>query len=136
MEAINGLDNEDVRLSKRKTVSTKRLRGFDKGKVGPKDGDDHVGGNYVAAINFDAQLPNLLPDAYNADLGFFLDFGNVWGVDYDSSIDDSNKIRSSTGVNVNWLSPLGPVSFTLATNLAKATTDQTQSFNFSLGTQF
>ena len=136
LEAINGLDNEDVRLSKRKTVSTKRLRGFDKGKVGPKDGDDHVGGNYVAAINFDAQLPNLLPDAYNADLGFFLDFGNVWGVDYDSSIDDSNKIRSSTGVNVNWLSPLGPVSFTLATNLAKATTDQTQSFNFSLGTQF
>ena len=136
LEAINGLDNEDVRLSKRKTVSTKRLRGFDKGKVGPKDGDDHVGGNYVAAINFDAQLPNFLPDAYNADLGLFLDFGNVWGVDYDSSIDDSNKIRSSTGVNVNWLSPLGPVSFTLATNLAKASTDQTQSFNFSLGTQF
>ena len=25
-----------------------------------------------------------------------LDFGNVWGVDYDSSVDDSNKIRSST----------------------------------------
>ena len=49
---------------------------------------------------------------------------------------DSNEIRSTTGANVNWLSPLGPVSFTFATNLAKADTDKTQSFNFSLGTQF
>ena len=83
-----------------------------------------------------SKLPNLLPDSYNADVGLFLDFGNVWGVDYDSTIDESNEIRSSTGVNVNWLSPLGPMSFTLATNLAKANTDKTESFNFSLGTQF
>jgi outer membrane protein assembly factor BamA len=42
----------------------------------------------------------------------FLDFGNVWGVDYDDSIDDSNKIRSSTGVaNWSWISPIGPLSF-------------------------
>ena len=136
LEAINGLDNEDVRLSKRKLLSSKQLRGFERGKVGPKDGTDHIGGNYAATLNFDAKLPNLLPDSYNADIGFFLDFGNVWGVDYDSSINESNEIRSSTGMNVNWLSPLGPVSFTFATNLAKADTDKTQSFNFSLGTQF
>ncbi len=136
LEAINGLDNEDVRLSKRTFLSSKNLRGFERGKVGPKDGTDHVGGNYAAAINFDAKLPNLLPDSYNADVGLFLDFGNVWGVDYDSTIDESNKIRSSTGVNVNWLSPVGPLSFTFATNLAKASTDKTESFNFSLGTQF
>ncbi len=136
LESINGLDNEDVRLSKRKLLSSKKLRGFERGKVGPKDGDDHIGGNYAAAINFDAKMPNLLPDSYNADIGFFLDFGNVWGVDYDSSLDESNEIRSSTGMNINWLSPLGPVSFTFATNLAKADTDKTQSFNFNLGTQF
>ena len=136
LEAINGLNDEDVRISKRRFLSSKKLRGFERGKVGPKDGTDHVGGNYAAAINFDAKLPNLLPDSYNADVGLFLDFGNVWGVDYDSSIDESNKIRSSTGVNVNWLSPLGPMSFTFATNLAKANTDKTESFNFSLGTQF
>ena len=118
LEAINGLDNEDVRLSKRKLLSSKQLRGFERGKVGPKDGTDHIGGNYAAALNFDAKLPNLLPDSYNADIGFFLDFGNVWGVDYDSSINESNELRSSTGMNVNWLSPLGPLSFT-ATNLAK-----------------
>ena len=38
-------------LSKRKSVSTKRLRGFEKGKVGPVDGSDHIGGNYVTVLN-------------------------------------------------------------------------------------
>ena len=61
-------------------------------------------------------------------LVLFLDFANVWGVDYDSSIDDSNKIRSSTGVAMNWISPIGPMSFVLATNLSKASTDVTQIF--------
>ena len=135
-EAINGLNNEDVRLSKRKILNSKRLRGFERGKIGPMDGKDHIGGNYAAALNLDAQLPNVLPDASNADVALFLDFGNVWGVDYDETLDESNKLRSSTGVNINWLSPVGPVSFTFATDLAKADTDKTQSFSFNLGTQF
>ena len=66
----------------------------------------------------------------------FLDFGNIWGVDYDASIDDSNKIRSSTGIIVNWSSPLGPMNFTFAQNLSKADTDVTEGFNFNLGTTF
>ena len=81
-------------------------------------------------------MPNLLPEAYKTDVGWFLDFGNVWGVDYDSSIDDSNKIRSSTGVAASWLSPIGPLSFVLSTNLSKADTDKPESFNFNLGTTF
>ena len=72
-------------------LSTKRLRGFEKGKIGPKDGKDHVGGNFASAVNFEANLPNVLPDDTNTDVSVFLDFGNVWGVDYDSTIDDSNK---------------------------------------------
>ena len=133
---VNGLNDEDVRLSKRKSLSTSRLRGFEKGKVGPVDNEDHVGGNYAAAINLEANLPNFLPESTNTDIGFFLDAGNVWGVDYDDSIDDSNKIRSSTGVAASWLSPLGPMTFILATNISKASTDKTQSFNFNLGTSF
>jgi outer membrane protein insertion porin family len=123
-------------LSKRKSLSTKRLRGFEKNKVGPVDGGDHVGGNYAAALNFEANLPNLLPENTRTDITAFLDFGNVWGIDYDSLIDESNKIRSSTGVAASWLSPLGPMTFILSTNLSKANTDETQSFNFNLGTTF
>ncbi len=136
LSSINGLDNEDVRLSKRVKLSSKRLRGFEKNKVGPIDGNDHVGGNYAAALNFEANLPKLLPENSNTDIGLFLDFGNVWGVDYDSGIDKSNKIRSSTGIAASWLSPLGPMTFIFSTNLSKASTDKTESFNFNLGTTF
>ena len=54
----------------------------------------------------------------------------------DSSIDDSNKIRSSTGVIANWMSPIGPMNFVFSQNLSKASTDKTQSFSFNLGTTF
>jgi outer membrane protein insertion porin family len=134
--SVNGIGSDDVRLSKRKTLSSSRLRGFERGKVGPLDGTDHIGGNYVTAINFEASLPNFLPESSGVDLGLFLDFGNVWGVDYDSSLDQSNKIRSSTGAAMNWSSPIGPMNFTLSTNLSKASTDVTESFNFNLGTTF
>ncbi len=134
--SINGLNNEDVRLSKRKGLSSYRLRGFEKNKVGPVDGSDHIGGNYASAINFETNLPKLLPESSNVDIGLFLDAGNIWGVDYDSTLDDSNKIRSSTGIAASWLSPLGPMTFILSQNLSKADTDETQSFSFNLGTTF
>ena len=136
LSTINGLNDENVRLSKRKSLSTKRLRGFEKGKIGPVDSNDHVGGNYAAAINFEANLPNFLPESTKTDVGLFLDVGNVWGVDYDDNIDDSNKIRSSTGLTASWISPLGPMTFVLATNITKASTDKTETFNFNLGTSF
>ena len=136
ISAINGLNDENVRLSKRKTLSSSRLRGFEKGKVGPVDSNDHVGGNYATALNLEANLPNFLPESTNTDISFFLDAGNVWGVDYDDSIDDSNQIRSSTGLAASWLSPLGPMTFIFASNISKASTDKTEFFNFNLGTSF
>ena len=136
VSTINGLGSDDVRLSKRKSLSTKRLRGFERNKIGPVDNKDHIGGNYTAALNFEANLPNVLPEDTNIDVSTFLDFGNVWGVDYDSTIDESNKIRSSTGVIANWMSPIGPMNFVLSQNLSKASTDKTQSFSFNLGTTF
>jgi len=136
LATINGLDNEDVRISKRRFLNTSRLRGFEKGKVGPVDTDDHVGGNYAAALNLEANLPNLLPESSNTDISVFFDAGNVWGVDYDSSIDDSNEIRTSTGISASWISPLGPMTFVLASAISKASTDKTNFFNFNLGTSF
>ena len=136
LTTVHGLGGDDVRVSKRRSLSDKRLRGFKRGKVGPKDGNDHVGGNYAAAVNLEAALPNLLPETTKTDISLFVDFANVWGVDYDDSIDDSSKLRSSTGVTAGWMSPLGPMSFTFSNNLTKHSTDETESFNFSLGTTF
>ena len=44
VSTINGLGSDDVRLSKRKGLSSRRLRGFEKNKIGPVDGSDHIGG--------------------------------------------------------------------------------------------
>ena len=75
---------DDVRLSKRLHIPSKRLRGFESRKVGPTDAGDFVGGNYATALNLEAALPNLLPEATQTDIAAFLDIANLWHVDYDS----------------------------------------------------
>ena len=95
VSAINGIGEDDVRLSKRANLSTSRLRGLERGKIGPTDGTDHIGGNYAAALNLEANLPNLLPEDSRTEVGLFLDVGNVWGVDYNDAIDSSNELRLS-----------------------------------------
>ena len=133
--SIHGID-DDVRLTERIYIPRKRLRGFNTFKTGPKDGDDYVGGNYTAAMNAEAQLPNLLPESYKTDISLFLDTANIWGVDYSSAIDDTNKIRSSVGMSANVFTTIGPLSFTVAQDLTKSTNDETETFNFRLGTSF
>ena len=132
--SINGVD-DDVRLTNRLYIPRSRLRGFDTFKVGPKDGDDYIGGNYTTALGAEAQLPNLLPESYRTDVSVFLDTANVWGVDY-TNVDDTNTIRSSVGVAANIFTTIGPLSFTVAQSLSKASKDETQTFNFRLGTSF
>jgi outer membrane protein insertion porin family len=127
---------DDVRLSKRLHIPSRRLRGFESHKVGPKDGADYVGGNYAAALNFEAALPNLLPESTQTDVGVFMDVGNLWGVDYDSSINDSNGIRSSVGINSNVYTPIGPLSVVYALPITKESTDTTQTFKIQIGTSF
>ena len=134
-KSVHGVDG-NVRLTNRLFVSERQLRGFVRGKVGPKDGTDWVGGNYVMGLSAEVQLPNLLPESYKTDFSLFLDSANIWGVDYSDSIDDSNKIRSSIGVAANVFTPIGPLSWTLSQSITKASTDSTESFNFNLGTSF
>ena len=134
-KTITGL-KDDVRVSKRLNVPSSRLRGFQRGKVGPVENSDYIGGNYVSALNFSATLPNLVEGLDNLDVGVFVDAANIWGVDYDSSIDDKSTIRSSTGLALNLMTPIGPLSFSFANALSKASTDKTETFRFNLGTQF
>ena len=134
-KTITGL-SDDVRISKRLTVPSFKLRGFQAGKVGPIENNDYIGGNHVSALNFSATLPNIIQGLDNLDVGVFVDAANVWGVDYDSSIDDKSKLRSSTGVALNLMTPIGPLSFSFANALTKASSDKTETFRFNLGTQF
>ena len=134
--AVNSMTGDDVRISERLNIPSKRLRGFVARSIGPVDDNDYVGGNYAVALNFSSTLPMLLQSVEQADLRFFVDAANVWGVDYSSTIDDSDKIRSSTGISVDWFTPIGPLNFTLAQAITKMSTDKTESFQFNLGTTF
>ena len=135
LKTVHGVD-DDVRLSGRQYISSRKLRGFVRGKVGPKDGIDWVGGNYVIGLSAEAQLPNLLPESYRTDFSIYFDTANVWGVDYSDSVDDSNKLRSSFGIAANVFTPIGPLSWTLSQAITKAKTDVTETFNFNIGTSF
>ena len=133
--SIHGID-ENVRLTSRLRIPQTRLRGFNPSRVGPKDGPDWVGGNYITAIGFEAQLPNLLPEATKTDITAFIDTANVWGIDYDETLNNSSNIRSSFGIAADISTVVGPLSFTIAQSMTKASTDETEVFNFRLGTSF
>ena len=136
LKTVDSLKNKDVKLSERIFLPSSKLRGFEFGKVGPKDGNDFIGGNYAASVNITSTIPQLLENSQNIDFLFFIDVANIWGVDYDSSIDDKSKIRSSLGIGMDWMTPIGPVNFTLSETISKADTDITESFRFNLGTTF
>ena len=135
ISAINSLDGSDVRVSDRMYLSPKRLRGFEPGKIGPKDNLDFIGGNYASAASISTTLPTLLTELETVDFNIFLDAGNLWGVDYDSSLNNS-KIRSSTGLSIDWLTPVGPLNFVFSQPITKANTDVEQTFRFDIGTTF
>ena len=134
LKTINSLE-DNVRISKRVFIPSRRLRGFESGKIGPKDGTQYIGGNYATALNLSSTFPNIIFEKENIDLNFFIDMANVWEVDYNSSL-DSSKIRSSTGIALNWFSGIGPLSFSYAIPLSEADTDVTEKFRFQIGTSF
>ena len=130
--------SDDVRISERLGIPRKRLRGFKPGRIGPVDqGDDHVGGNYAAALSITTNLPMIAPSLQNFEFNYFFDVGNVWGTDYRSSnFDDSNYLRASTGAGIEWWTPVGPLSLTFTHAIQKRTTDEFEGFQFNIGTTF
>ncbi len=136
LKAVNSINGSDVRISKRGNVPYSRLRGFERGKIGPVENSDYIGGNYVSALNLSTNLPFIFSTVENIDFSYFIDAANVWGVDYDDSLDDTGTIRSSTGVGVDLLTPVGPLSFSFSQPISKASSDKTETFRFNLGTTF
>ena len=132
----NSLAGKDIKLSDRLYLPASKLRGFESGKVGPKDGADFIGGNYAASINIATSLSQILPNSQNTNFSIFFDAANVWGIDYNSSLSDESKIRSSVGIAVDFLTPVGPLNFSLSEPITKGKNDITESFRFNLGTTF
>jgi len=133
--SASSITGENIKLSERLYVPQRKLRGFVNGKIGPKDGEDYIGGNYYALMNFSTTIPQILSNAQNIEVISFFDMANLWGVD-DNILDDGNKLRSSVGIGVDWFTPIGPLNLSFAHPITKSSTDKTESFRFNLGTTF
>ena len=136
IRSATSLSNEDVKLTERLSIPSNKLRGFERGKVGPKDGNDFIGGNFISSINLQSSLPFLFENSQNFDAIIFFDAANIWGVDYDTSIDDGSKIRSSIGIGIDWATIVGPLSFSITEVITKSDNDIEETFRFNLGTTF
>ncbi len=123
------------------------VRGYKSGSLGPKeydpyDGDsDNLGGDrkLTGSIEILAPLPG--GDRTLRVFGF-LDAGYVWGYEgvgvrqYRRQSMSLSDLRYSTGIGVAWISPLGPLKFSIAAPLNDKDGDDIQRFQFQIGTGF
>ena len=114
------------------------VRGFEDNTLGPRDDQgDPVGGNLRAVGGAEVLFPMpFLKDSKQVRLGAFVDVGNVWNTYNDNDTVDVGSLRVSTGLAGTWYSPFGPLTISLAVPLKDEPTDDTQMFQFTLGTVF
>ena len=111
------------------------VRGFEQGTLGPRDVYGIVsGGTKKITLNSEFLMP--FPGAGNdrsLRLYSFYDMGNVFG-EFDKI--QLNQLRSSYGVGLSWVSPMGPLRFAWALPARTFTGDRIQRLQFQIGTSF
>ena len=113
-----------------------------------------VGGNAIATGSIELIFPTpFISDEVKNSVrtSLFVDAGNIWDTEFDyenlsklnnlSSIDlidysDASLYRLSSGVSLQWLSPMGPMIFSFARALKKREGDRVDVFSFNVGTTF
>ncbi len=117
------------------------VRGFENGTLGPKDADgDALGGDKRVVGNAELFFPLPgLKDDQSLRMSAFVDVGAAFGSNDANNLYRNfafDDLRYSAGVAVLWVSPLGPLKFSLAQPLVSKTGDQEEVFQFTLGNVF
>ena len=115
------------------------VRGFEQGTLGPRDDAGTVlGGTKKFNANVELQAP--FPGAGNdrsLRMYAFVDVGVVTGPDLGLALNaDANSLRSSTGIGISWISPVGPLRLAISKPLRKFDGDKIQNLQFQIGTSF
>ena len=137
--AIEGYNDEDVKINERYFLGSRSLRGFEYGGLGPRDvaSDDSLGGKYFYRGSTELTFPTGLPDELGLKAHAFSDYGSLWGLDESgANIVDDNSVRASVGFGISWASPLGPVRVDFATPVLDEDYDKDEVFRFDFGTRF
>ena len=133
-----GLD-EDILISDRFFLGGTKFRGFAPAGVGPRDksNKDSLGGNYYYVGTAKATFGLGLPPELGVKGTIFSIIGSISGIDKASvAYHDDFSPRLSTGVGISWQSPFGPISLSFTQAIVKESYDQTEVFNFGMGTSF
>lgn len=111
------------------------VRGYAGGTLGPKfDNGDPSGGDLRTVGSLELVFPPpYSPESPNTRLSAFYDFGTVFE---NADAYDVDELRTSVGVSFNWRSPIGPLSFSYAEALNPQERDETERFQFTIGTLF
>jgi outer membrane protein insertion porin family len=138
----NGLSSQPLPFFKNYYAGgVSSVRGFANATLGPKDSlGNALGGNERVVGNAELFFPLPgLKDNQSLRMSTFIDAGATWGPDDANGLYKSfafGDLRYSAGVAVLWVSPLGPLKFSLGQPLAKKTGDKSEVFQFTLGNVF
>lgn len=118
----------------------RNIRGYRPNSLGTEatkdEFGDPLGGN--ARIIGNLELVFLPPFAEDpntpARMGLFVDAGNVFDTEKESV--DLNELRYTTGASLVWMSPVGAMTFAYSWPLNEQDGDETERFQFSLGTVY
>lgn len=110
------------------------VRGYRSNTLGPKENGIAIGGAFSTTGSADLYFtPPFMEESSSFRMGAFFDIGNVYKGYSDF---DVGELRYSSGVSAVWLSPIGPLTFSLARALNAKVNDETEIFQFSLGAVF
>lgn len=111
------------------------VRGFEQGSLGVVDPTGaYIGGS--KRLNLNASLYFPVPGTGNDKslrIFGFTDAGNVWR---DGENMDYRSLRSSVGLGLSWISPVGPLQLSWAKPVSVKPNDRIQRFQFQIGTAF
>ncbi|APZ44637.1 outer membrane protein assembly factor BamA [Acidihalobacter ferrooxydans] len=112
------------------------VAGYKDSSLGPRDPvtGQPTGGNFLTTASAGLRFPApFLTNSNSVRMSLFYDIGNVFA---SARTFKANQLRSSVGLGLEWLSPIGPLSFSIAKPLNAKPGDQTQTFQFNIGTYF
>ncbi|MBL4638559.1 MAG: BamA/TamA family outer membrane protein, partial [Proteobacteria bacterium] len=111
------------------------VRGFQSNTLGQTEDDEALGGTLLVTASAEVifPVPFFKKTLKAFRLSAFADAGNVYGEDEDFEAD---LLRYSVGLGAVWLSPFGAVSVSIAQPFNEQSTDETENFQFSLGSSF
>lgn len=112
------------------------FKGFTYSGIGPRDSDlSYLGGSSLYVITAGYSSPVIFDNSDSLVLKYFATIGSLSNSEYKSTF-DSDKPRASVGISLDVITPVGPLSMSLANVLSKETYDKEESFNVSIGTSF